>query len=315
MGASKDLFFAITLLIALGVVWVFTGGADNLSARNPFINPLPPLGSGETYSNFGIKISVPVFDFNNFLDTRDPSLKEDGGDLPELATLGEISGFKGQISFRRSSSGAQENRADEEYVRIEANSRNKSSIDITGWKLSSPVSKTTYIIPKAAELPRSGVINRETEIKLRPKDVAIISTGRSPTGISFRTNICTGYFEQFKDFNPPLDKSCPLADNEFDAVSIFDPEFDATCVEFLEDITRCEMPLSDFPIGLTNSCRSFISEKINYTGCIENHQSDVDFYKNEWRLYLGKTNPIWKDKREIIMLLDSENKIVDTLTY
>jgi hypothetical protein len=40
-----------------------------------------------------------------------------------------------------------------------------------------------------------------------------------------------------------------------------------------------------------------------------------DFLSNEWMVYLGRTENLWKDRREIIDIIDSKGKILQTYTY
>jgi hypothetical protein len=62
-------------------------------------------------------------------------------------------------------------------------------------------------------------------------------------------------------------------------------------------------------------CHSFIKEKVNYNGCVASHKNDSGFFKSEWRVYLGKNDELWKNKREMIILYDQQGKVIDQLSY
>ncbi len=45
----KDLYFFLILFAALVGVWWYMGGPQKADLRGLFINPLPPVGSGDAY--------------------------------------------------------------------------------------------------------------------------------------------------------------------------------------------------------------------------------------------------------------------------
>lgn len=273
---NKDFVAIVGLFILVGFVWSITGGP----ARN---------------------ISLPKFDTT----FESSSINEEE---TVLTSLEDSSSFKGKVTIQKTSSNIRETKASEEYIVIEAYRKNEHPINITGWELRSLVSKAKYIIPQATNLARTGQYT--SDVLLNAWDRAIIVTGRSPVGESFRTNICTGYFGQFQEFFPSLEKKCPYPEDEIGS-NIFTGE----CTEFIEDLYRCEMRIEQIPIQLTDSCHNFINTKLNYNGCVEEHKSDENFYGSEWRLFLGRDTEIWQDRREIIALFDREGNLVDTVTY
>lgn len=50
-GAMRDLKWIFLIILALFALWYFTGGPQRSreSGKNPFINPLYPVGDGDTY--------------------------------------------------------------------------------------------------------------------------------------------------------------------------------------------------------------------------------------------------------------------------
>jgi hypothetical protein len=203
----------------------------------------------------------------------------------------------------------------EEYITLSASRRNTENISITDWKLESMISKKQVSIGGAVEIYRSGLVNPEPDLQLAPGESVIISTGLSPIGASFKINKCSGYLEQFQDFYPKLSKKCPYPDDEFEEIVSSIPVADLVCEDFVDSISRCEMELSAFPIGVSNQCAEFVSDTINYTGCVNNHKNDLDFFTKEWRVFLGRSSELWRAKRETVRLIDSSGKVVDTYTY
>ena len=144
-----------------------------------------------------------------------------------------------------------------------------------------------------------------------------VITGHSPIGASFRTNTCTGYFEQFQDFEPRLKKDCPLPDKELafylDRKSGFIPS--DKCIDYVEDLDQCTFNINSLPENIGGLCRDFILNELTYNGCIKIHKDDIEFYKNEWRLYLERDQELWKNTRERIRLLDENGLVIDVITY
>jgi hypothetical protein len=200
-------------------------------------------------------------------------------------------------------------------VEIRADRNNTAPISITNWRIGSVISGSSFKIDGGVQLPRSGIVSSEGPILLNPGDKAYIATGRSPIGVSFRTNVCTGYFEQFQDFSPSLKKECPYPEDELEVTTEVIRTFGNQCLDFIDRMPRCIMQVGTLPYGSSSECTEFINTEINYTGCIENHRDDTNFYKNEWRVFLGRDREIWREKRETIILLDSDGKTVDTYTY
>jgi hypothetical protein len=220
--------------------------------------------------------------------------------------------YKGKITIS-SSSGAKQSSPDKERIELKVSSNVEEKIKITGWRLESAVSGVGDNIDGGTYLPYSAQINNELDIFVGAGDKIIITTGRSPLGTSFRLNLCTGYFEQFQDFDPSIRKTCP---KPIDELPNLGPglEFEA-CYEFVRKLPRCEMYLKELPLKTGGACLNFITEDLNYNNCVSDHKEDENFYSNEWRIFLGRSSELWKNKRELIKLIDNEGKVVDAVTY
>lgn len=283
-----DVKWIIGIMILLWFVWFFTGGpARQASQGGPFIKPPSPLDSGETYGSL-------------------PSLNNGISRLSEL----DLSFFKDQI-FLRSTSGGKESLPDKEYIEIKASGRNEKPVFITGWTLEN-ARGIRLPIGNASPLPYLSQINRENPLFLDRDDSAYIVTGRSPIGVSFRVNSCSGYLEQFQDFSPPLKLACPSPLDEIDRATF---NLDQACADYINQIPRCTTNTGSLPSALSPSCTSFINSQINYNSCVETHKNDSRFYQPEWRLFLKQTSEFWNNTKETVRLIDHGGKLVDLMTY
>jgi hypothetical protein len=300
MDAKNDLLLIIFVLIVLFSAWLATGGPERASSRDPFISSPAPLGSGQTY---GATTSRSFFSFISI-----PSVTlGGGGGSGGVISGGTYAPARGNVRINgvyRSFSGKPE----QEYVMVYAN---EGPVDITGWKLRSVISGKGATIGQAAKLPYSAQVNIESRVVLASGETAYITTGRSPIGTSFRTNTCTGYFEQFQDFTPALPRQCPAPEDELDFYAQVLPDI---CINFIEGLPRCEMEIAP-PVDLPPVCNQFLTERLNYNTCVQNHKNDRDFYGRDWRLFLGRNEVLWKERRESIILLDAIDNIVDTYSY
>jgi hypothetical protein len=312
----EDFKWLIGFLLLLVIVWFSTGGPTKESSRGgPFIKPPPPLDTGETY---GIQDSqteqeeIPqtAEEIGREIKKVEQELKEVEKALGEAREKAAESPFKGKIALEKAN--ARRDDPKDEYVVLRASSDNKEDILITGWKLKSLITGKSAEIKEASLLLFSGAAHRTEPIFLPPGGRVFVLTGRSPKGVSFRLNKCTGHFEQFQDFTPSLPKECPgVAKNILPAPP---NALSDACLDYLERIPRCYTVI-ELPWYLSPECQDFIRDNYNYSACVKQHKNDLDFYKNEWRVYLGRDQELWKEKREVIELVDANNKTVDAITY
>jgi len=210
---------------------------------------------------------------------------------------------------------AREADVNSEYIQLRASTQNTKRISLKDWRLESAITGRGIDIPEASYLPYTGTVNSELTVALAPNDRAYIHTGRSPIGVSFRTNICTGYFEQFQNFRPGLDRECPLPEEEILYTKYTIIFTDNECLDFIDRISRCAIPTKALPLPLSHECKQTIINEINYNSCIDKHKNDENFVGNEWRIYLKREFELWRTKRELIKLLDESGKTVDVLVY
>lgn len=316
----SDLFFFLGIFLFIFVVWVGTGGPSRpVSWAGPFLSPPSPLGSGQAYflPNAHFQIGTAIGggssgDVQNSINQTQDEVDRLKQQAAEAIAFGEPSPYRGIITFDRYVSGPTQTDARSESVTLRLSSRAVSKISISGWKLLSAPTGAFALIPQGTEVPRSGIVNASEPIFLSPGSQAIITSGRSPIGASFRENLCIGYFGQYQTFSPSLPNTCPLPEDEFDRW-YGNPDSNDTCRAFVKAIPRCTM-VTGIPPALS-SCAPFVTNYLNYNGCVLAHQSERGFLGDTWRVFLGRDTGLWKAKYETIKLLDADGKTVDSWSY
>lgn len=206
-------------------------------------------------------------------------------------------------------------KSESEYISLHVDESVKEGFVITGWKLKSLSTGSVGSIPSGTQLFFTGMVNPDQPIIVYPGDNLYIVTGMSPNGSSFRINKCSGYLSQFQTFIPYISTSCPHPSEE-DLSSIPPLVINDACLEYITNyFPYCRIQTDVLPKNWSYECTKFIYDKINYPSCINTHRNDKDFYQKEWRIYLKRSDTLWKSSRENIVLYDNEDKIVDSLKY
>ena len=235
-----------------------------------------------------------------------------------LEELGELSPVVGMVEIEKDPDNAKTNELESEYIRIRALSTNAQPINISNWSVQSMVSDAWIGIPQGAELYAAGEVNELEDIYLYPGDSAIIASRRSPVGVSFRVNRCSGFLADTQHFEPRLRTSClqpfdvipPTVDN----IKSYGNE----CVQFAENLGQCRYVTSDHPNfdALSSECQEFIQPRFTYNFCTGVYANDPNFFTpQEWRIFLNQDNVLWQENYEVIRILDEHNRTVDVLTY
>jgi hypothetical protein len=198
---------------------------------------------------------------------------------------------------------------EKEYAAIEVTQPNLSGTDATNWVLENSQGEKV-ILGKATPLYISGKVNATSSLQIKAGDRLIISTGRSPVGVSFRVNKCSPYLEQFQDFVPPLSGECPYVSSEKNFYSL-----PSACQIFIQSMPRCETTTLPLPPDSGVACKTFLDASANYNGCVATHKNDPDFYLKEWRIFLRKDKELWSQPNDTIMLLDEKGKLIDSIKY
>ncbi len=313
---QHDSIFFLGVFAFIFILWLVTGGPTHpLSFSGPLLSGPGPLGGG-TY------LSLPTVPGGKDSTVGQSQASGQGAgsyvNVPGMneaeVLFGPPSTYRGSVRFSGSATGAGNTNAAKEYVQITLSSNAGANVDLTGWSLESGATGKRAIISFGTEVPTSGIINAVEPIVLKPGDKALIISGRSPIGASFRVNKCMGYFSQFQTFYPSLPNSCPTPETELE--QFYGPNLisDASCIDYVDRLNRCSLTLSP-PTTLSGTCQRFLTTYLNYNGCLNAHKTDYNFKTNQWRIYLGRDSALWRTKHEAIKLLDPSGKTVDMITY
>ncbi|MCW9054914.1 MAG: hypothetical protein OQJ98_02985 [Candidatus Pacebacteria bacterium] len=308
-NATGDLILVVSVVLILGVIWLLSGGPTRTTDEE-LVKFERASEEGVLSPNFtGFFLPIQREESENYKKYRD--LEEE---LGRTRDYGETSPHWGLVTIEHSTGGMKNTSPEEEYLVLNTSYKLGDPISITGWELQSMTTNKAAVIGQATQVSTSGNINIESSVVISAHDRLYITTGQPPTGYSFRVNKCSGYFEQFQDFTPTLSKQCPYAKDELMFADDDPYLFGSECLNYIERLPRCIMPLEALPIGFPNSCALFITEKINYNTCVKNHRDDADFLEDEWRIFLKQSDELWED-RDIIRLLDENGKVVDVFSY
>jgi hypothetical protein len=291
------------LLVILLIVWLLSGGIAKVQAAaryfsNPFVSEL--YGGGAVELPWAIPIPQGV-DISNLINAASSS-----GSISQAETFGNQSSYVNEVTL--SQGGATANDPQQEYVVIQ--NEGPSTIDISGWSLQSALSGARAYIPLGASFFEQGQLNAQTGIELAPGGVAIVTTGVSPVGTSFRENECSGYLEQLQQFTPPIETECPTPQNAADEAA----QYGQACADYVSSIPSCTFPQNP-PSDLSAQCDAYIQTTFSYNGCVATHQGDTDFASSNWRVYLDGTRELWNNNHDTIRLLDSEGQTVGVASY
>ncbi len=230
-----------------------------------------------------------------------------------------------------------------EYVTVSANTVGEAGVRITGWSLQNGRGNKFYnlggnnviypseteVIGDGAKIFLPGRINYFQPVTLYDNQSATIVTGSAlnvGSKISgFQVNKCAGYIEQDKSYQffPPLSTQCPIPRKEAGVHMM-----ERSCYEFVQSLSSCRTPkfpefvyingiaergYVDNTPGLSSQCKDYLKSHYNYNSCVAIHSDDVDFYGNEWRLFLNRPLEMWGNDRELFTLYDEEGKVVDQI--
>ena len=319
-----DAWFFIGVFVFIFLIWIATGGPLHpLAFTGPTLAEPGALGGG-TYlqlprAPFGVggtDISLPGSSSGSGASGNSGSFDNSGEPVPTFISgtvFGTPSPYRAIVSMSHYVSGAGGD-AKNESVEISIAQDAGMPVDLSGWKLVSEATGIAAAIPKGTEVPTSGIVNPVQDIVLTPGERAIVITGQSPIGASFRENKCTGYLSTFQPFYPSLPQNCPMPSDEL--VSFYGAYYirDPACMDYVNKLSRCQVVLSP-PTTVSGACQNFMVQYLNYNGCVAAHRNDADFEGNTWRIYLGRLFSMWRTQHEVVKLLDINSKTVDAFSY
>lgn len=314
---KSDGIFFLGVLAFFFILWFATGGPTKpISFAGPYITPITDVdtvqqGYGEpvpTTLNISGNGSGGGSIWSNIMNIES-SIANLQRRSSDIRAFGEASPHQGSVSVS-STGGVSAEDPDREYVTIRASG--SAPVDITGWRLVSGASGRSARIPSGAPLPRSGRVNDTSRIVLSPGEEAIVITGDSPIGVSFKENKCTGYLASNQEFYPTLSLQCPAAYDIFDRFYGGNELRDDACYERMRSTSLCRTPETS---GMTRACRDLIDDYLTYPGCVAKHRYDSNFAGRTWRIYLEERRELWKPSRDAVKLVDADGKTVDLVTY
>lgn len=229
-------------------------------------------------------------------------------------TIGTPSPYRGTVSIVADISGVRGESANDEYVQISVTYDANASVDITGWMLESALSGSRAYIPSIASPFYMGAANTSQNAVIAPGGLAIVTTGASPVGASFRENICSGYLDQFQQFQPQLGNACPSPSSVMPLTEENLVRYGDACFDVVQNLSTCRFP-QDIPDTVNYACRAFITDALSHNGCVNRNHTKSAFETNRWRLFLGGQNEIWRNSHDAIRLLDREGRTVDVYVY
>lgn len=293
---DKDSSIGVLIIMGILAIALFGGVKQNTNTKNP------------SYNKTTQQKTLTVEEQKKEIEKQLKTLKEQVQIEEDKITRSQYRDVVSLVHVNRSTKPGQE------YVTIKVTGKTNTPIRVTGWTLKSLNSGVQVTIPKGTYLFFTGMLNTEEDIYLLSGETMYLVTGISPNGASFKLNKCSGYLTQFQTFVPYIRNNCPLPRNE-DLSSIPKLTINDACFDHIDRMSRCKIQTKPLPSNWSYECTNFIINKINYPSCINTHKEDQDFYMKEWRVYLKRSESIWKSKKENIVLYDSEGKIVDSITY
>lgn len=313
---TRDIGIFFLFVLLLGVFWFVRGGTEK-AAQNPPPGPFlssgrlsssgsPGVSSGSSVSSGGAGSGgnvyyPPPISIQSLYDELGIDENFISGDKES-----DKSEYQGRVTL--GVAGARYFDPGKEYIEITASFGDGQAIDITGWTIEGK-SGLDLKIPQAVRLYLSNQINKKENIVLGSGEKIILSTGHSPIGDNFLLNKCSGYFSQHQIFTPSLILQCPRPADEEWSLSLSD-----ACLDYIKNLPACRANFSH-PLYLENSCIEAVNKTLNYNSCVNLHKGGGDFYKKEWRVYLGREEELWDNTTEKIILYDNKGLRVDTLVY
>jgi len=335
----QRLLVIFLILIGIGfLIYSFIGAEGEIERRKGFFtNPFTVLFEGLDVASSGNNSlpfpfpstpAIPVGDDNTFyddsfalIDTESEllSLEQEYDVLQrrvaEAQTFGDPSPYRGLVAIIDSYTGTATTDPALEYITLEAHTQNTAPISIAGWSLQSVYSHNRPTIPAGTRTFVMGEIPKQVEIYLDPGENAIVSSGISPIGTSFKETRCTGYLGQFQTFVPSLYESCPSPESEVLSEPATSRTNDPSCVAFASRIPLCSFYFGEVPSGITAQCYSLIRNSLTYNGCVSRNSWRPSFSGDTWRVFLGRGQELWGVDHDVIRLLDREGRVVDVLSY
>lgn len=338
---------AIFIGVSLIALWFLTGGVGRVQrASNAMSNPLAILFGGESpgllqfslpWQPKDLTLGADLSEYSSYTGASDEPYSTDSArdayqdtqsnvmeiqgeidaireSIADSRTFGDPSPYRGMVRIADRMSPVQGS-AEDEYLKLEASHSNTAPVDVSGWSIQSVASGKILLLPRAARLFVAGAVNAAGTVLLDPGASALVNTGLSPTGVSFRENVCSGYLSQFQRFAPDIERTCPSPADALPMTPENLKTFRSSCFSYVNSIPPCSFPLGKTPSSVSVQCADFARDTFSYNGCVQRYQFRADFLRPQWRLFLNAPRPQWGFEHDIIRLLDKQGRTVDVLKY
>lgn len=309
---NEDVKWLFGVILIFGMFWAVSGPQNDTATQqnqNSYqeTTDLSHVGTNSSAST-GNQVSTPQ-GIKQSLEDAGVKANQIQAELNALNQAKQASSLVGKLSVTSLSRG---NGASGEYVIVQANPANTEQILITGLRLQSAASGSEIAIPKAVKLPFQNQVNQEEPIFLKPGEYAYIITGPSPLGYSFQPNICTGFFNQYQSFYPGIPSRCP-SPRETDLPN--GPyQYNDACRDYINSLPGCTV-ITNPPQSVSPECQRYVTEELSYSKCVAKYKNSQNFFDGNWRVYLNRSDALWKSRREVIKLLDQNGKTIDAIAY
>ena len=160
---------------------------------------------------------------------------------------------------------------DGDYLLVSLKNGETSPIKLSGLKIELGGEQIT--IPQGADTFIASQVNKLDDIIIAPEEIAYINIGRSPVGVSFKENVCSGYLAETQNFTPKFSSSCPRQSPPIG------------CEAEFASIPKCEGPIK-IKHSFTPLCLDAVL-KLNYNDCLAENLNQKNFLGN-WRIYLNQ---------------------------
>ncbi|MFH1346688.1 MAG: hypothetical protein ABIH10_00365 [Spirochaetota bacterium] len=310
MGDFLKITFFLLVIVG-GTIWFLSSGsmlfnstpAEKISVSPPAktqINSAPAVNSN---SNSGSNSTVSSGQLAQVQEIPDSS-------IPVGYTRAQLSPYFQKI--RISSAYYSSFSGYPSQIQIYSNLSKDEKVDITGWKIKSNSDKE-IIIPGAVNLYDLSSFLFDSNIVLSSNGYVSIYSNTSAVSRNLRLNKCTGYLENDYDFIPQLPRNCPSLSSPRSNIQYLS----GACQSYLFSLGSCQVPDVSFYNSLPgnddgNACRAFLSD-ISYYSCIKEHRNDLDFYLNDWRVWINKN--ILDSQHDAVKLFDSQGLLVYQYVY
>jgi len=315
---KKDIFIFAGMFLLVGALWFYTGGPGRSTTLNESRLYKPEDQHSEALQTDTDRVTGDSSGSRYSGTTKTDGIGVTPGSTNEASEESVILEGQSQLVIGLpkaklvvSSATKSQTDPDKEYLEIRVTSENKEPINISGWTIEGKEGLRIKL-GTGIYLPHAGQVSNKQVIFAQPGSNIFVVTGDGPLGNSFRLNKCTGYFEQFQDFIPRLPEVCPYPKDEV-LPRFFDNDDD--CFYYVKGLPKCRIHDDPIPVNLSYECKLYIQDEINYDSCVALHKNNSDFYQNEWRIYLGRDEELWKSRRELITLRDENDIVLDWVSY